>query len=82
MNVKVDNETLVFFEEERKREEEFFKKYSFLFLIDERIKNAKDKRELEYWLSLKEQAETIGPEFAEETFKEDLEMCEGMLIWS
>lgn len=82
MNVKIDNETLVFFEEERKREEEFFKKYSFLFLIYERIRNAKGEKEREYWLSLKEQAETISPEFAEETFKEDLNMNGGMFEWN
>lgn len=75
MNVKVDNETLVF-------EEEANNITVFEAIVKRHMFEAVDKNEIAYWCSLYRMIETQGVEFALETYLEDLKMSGGMLEWN
>lgn len=60
MNVRVEGETLVFGKD-------------FWETINEKLLNAVEREEFEYWKSLAQQAIEIGIDFAEETYLEDIE---------
>lgn len=59
LGVKVEGETLIF-------------KEDFWETINEKLLNAVEREEYEYWKSLAQQAIDVGIDFAEETYLEDI----------
>ena len=76
MNVKIDNETLVFEEEEKVDNTIIFPD-----IVKRHMLESYNKNEIAYWCSLWRMIETQGVEFALETYLEDLKMNGGMLEW-